>query len=104
MYRKKKGFQNGRVILIRKNGELGKIDFSKLRSGITKEDLNIEEGSVLASIFDRINTNDEGKSKGKLDRQELNVFISMIKNLAGKDTNLSTRETTNLYLKFRKKN
>ena len=81
-----------------KNGELGKIDFSKLRSGITKEDLNIEEGSVLASIFDRINTNDEGESKGKLDRQELNVFISMIKNLAGKDTNLSTREAKNFEL------
>lgn len=76
-----------------KNSKFGEIDFSKLKSGITKEDLNIEEGSVLASIFDSIDTNEEGESQGKLDRKELNTFIAKIKDLCGDpDTTLSKRE------------
>lgn len=75
-----------------KNGKFGEIDFSKLKSGITKEDLGIEEGSVLDSIWKQIDTNQEGDSKDKLDRQELNEFIKIISVLCGKDNNLSTGE------------
>ncbi len=75
-----------------KNGKFGEIDFSKLRSGITKEELGIQEGSVLDSIWKRIDTNQEGDSKNKLDRQELNQLIKIISELCGKDTNLSTGE------------
>ena len=75
-----------------KDGKFGNIDFSKLKSGLTKKELGIEEGSILASIFDSIDENREGDSKGKLDRQELNKFIQIIKNLAGDDNNLSEKE------------
>ena len=75
-----------------KNNKFGNIDFNKLKSGITKKDLGIEEGSMLATIFDSIDTNKDGNSEGKLDRQELNAFMNIIKNLCGKDKNLSTRE------------
>ena len=46
-----------------RHGKYGDIDFSKLKSGITKQDLNIQEGTVLASIFDSINTNKDGDSE-----------------------------------------
>ncbi len=75
-----------------KNGKFGEIDFSKLRSGITKEELGIQKGSVLESIWESIDTNQTGESKDKLDRQELQAFIEKIKTLCGKDTNLSTGE------------
>lgn len=75
-----------------KNGKFGEIDFSKLKSGITKEELGIQEGSVLDSIWKSIDTNQTGNSEGKLDRQELQAFIEKIKTLCGKDTNLSTGE------------
>ena len=52
------------------NDKYGKIDFSKLRDGLTKEDLNILEGSVEASIFDSV---DSDKNK-KLSRTEINIF------------------------------
>lgn len=75
------------------------IDFSKLKSGITKEDLGIEDGTILANIFDSINTNNEGESKNKLDRDELTKFIDIIRNLYNPkdndDTNLSESEAKN---------
>lgn len=72
--------------------KLGDIDFSKIRSGLSKKDLGIEEGSVLSSIFDSINTNNTGNSKGKLDKTELNQFIQLIQKLAKKDNTLSEKE------------
>ena len=75
-----------------KDGKIfGNIDFNKLKSGITKQELGIEEGSVLASIFDSLDTNEEEGSKGKLDRQEINKFIQIISSLAG-DTKLEGKE------------
>ena len=74
-----------------RHGKYGDIDFSKLKSGLTKKDLGIEEGSVLASIFDSINSNKEGDSEKTLDRHELNAFIQKIKELAG-NQRLSKRE------------
>lgn len=78
-----------------KDSKFGNIDFSKLKSGITKQELGIQEGSILDSIWKRIDTNQEGDSKDKLDRQELNQFIKIISELCGKDTNLSTGEAKN---------
>lgn len=83
------------VYSLGKKDEFGKIDFSKLKSGLTKAELGIEEGSVLASIFDSIDTegeNTEGAEKGKLSRNELVQFINKVKELAGKDNNLSEKE------------
>ena len=72
-----------------KDGKIfGNIDFNKLKSGITKQELGIEEGSVLSSIFDSLDTNEEEGSKGKLDRQEINKFIQIISSLVGNDTKL----------------
>lgn len=86
-----------------KNSKFGEIDFSKLKSGITKEELGIQEGSVLESIWKSIDINQEGDSKDKLDRQELNRFIEIIKGLCDPkskgDTNLSTGEAKNFETK-----
>lgn len=82
----------------KKKDNFGEIDFSKLRSGITKSELGIEEGSVLDSIWKSIDTNHEGNSKDKLDRQELQAFIEKIRILCGKDTNLSTGEAKKFQL------
>lgn len=76
-----------------KDGKIfGNIDFNKLKSGITKQELGIEEGSVLSSIFDSLDTNEEEGSKGKLDRQEINKFIQIISSLVGNDTKLDGKE------------
>lgn len=82
-------------ITLGNKGNNGEIDFSKLRSSITKEALGIEEGSYLATIFDSINTNHEEGQEAKLDRNELVVFIEKIKQLCGKDTNLKEGEAKN---------
>ncbi len=79
-----------------KNGKLGNIDLDKLRSGITKNDLGIENNTVLASIFDSIDSGEgNSASNGKLERNELVEFFQKIKELAGKDkdnTNISNKE------------
>ena len=89
-------------ISLGKNGKFGEIDFSKLKSGITKEDLGIKEGTVLDTIFDSINTNKNGQSENKLDRNELNEFIKKIRILCDPkskgDTNLSEKESKKFQL------
>ena len=71
---------------------LGNIDFSKVKNGLSKKDLGIEEGSTLSSIFDSLDTNKDGVSKGKLDKNELAAFIQIVKKLAQKDNTLSEKE------------
>ena len=58
------------IISFGKKENYGEIDFSKLRSGITKENLGIKEGTFLATIFDSINTNKEDGKEAKLDKNE----------------------------------
>lgn len=77
-----------------KKGKFGEIDFSKLKSGITKKDLGIEGNAVLSNIFDSIDSSEEGKGNGRLERNELVAFINKVKNLAGNDK-LSKREAQN---------
>ncbi len=86
--------------ILGKNGNFGNIDFSKLRSGITKKDLGIEGDTILATIFDSIDNAKEGESKGngKLERNELIAFINKIRELAGKDTTISESEAENYEL------
>lgn len=86
--------------ILGKNGNSGNIDFSKLRSGITKKDLGIESDTILATIFDSIDNAKEGESKGngKLERNELIAFINKIRELAGKDTTISESEAKNYEL------
>lgn len=86
-----------------KDSKFGNIDFSKLKSGITKQELGIQVGTVLDSIWKRIDTNQEGDSKDKLDRQELNQLIKIISELCGKDTNLSTGEAKKFETEYGKK-
>ena len=77
-----------------KKSKFGEIDFSKLKSGITKKDLGIEGNAVLSNIFDSIDNSEEGKGNGRLERNELVAFINKVKNLAGNDK-LSKREAQN---------
>ena len=50
------------------NGKLGKIDFSKLVEGLTKEDLGIQDSKFEASLFDMVDTDSQ---KGVLNQKEL---------------------------------
>ena len=78
-----------------KHGKFGNIDFNKLKSGITKQELGIENDAILSNIFDSIdkgNENTDDKGNGKLERQELIAFINKIKELAGEDKKLSKKE------------
>ena len=78
-----------------KNGKFGNIDFNKLKSGITKKELGIENDAVLSNIFDSIDNGDEnaeGKGNGRLERKELISFINKIRELAGEDKKLSKKE------------
>ena len=76
-------------------GKNENIDFSKLKSGITKKELGIENDAVLSNIFDSIDKGDEnadGKGNGRLERKELISFINKIRELAGEDKKLSKKE------------
>ncbi len=76
-------------------GKKENIDFNKLKSGITKKELGIENNTILSNIFDSIDKGDEnaeGKGNGRLERKELITFINKIKELAGKDRKLSKKE------------
>lgn len=88
-----------------KNGDLGDVDFARLRSGVTKKNLGIDENdsnySQLSSIFDYFDTNKEGDSAGKLDREELNNFFRMLTDLAG-DNKLSEKEAGKLKIDGKK--
>lgn len=70
------------------NGNLNKIDFDKLISGLSSDDLAIVKDDFVNSLFNSIDTN---KDK-KLDRSEISIFEQKIKQLAGDDKSLSVEE------------
>lgn len=74
------------------NDKLLKLNLEKLKSGISKRDLKIEEGTVLATIFDSINADKSEGSETKLNRAELIKFFEKIKELCGDDKELSSNE------------
>lgn len=73
-----------------KDGKLGEIDFSKIKSGLKGSDL-IKNNEQLKSVFNRIDKNGDGK----LDREELNALQKLIAELSG-DDNLSIKEAKKL--------
>ena len=77
-----------------KNGQFGNIDFSKIRSGIKKEELLEGIDPKLKSVFEKIiNQIDTNPNDNMLSRSELQHFFEEIKKLSGNDGNLSLRES-----------
>ncbi len=73
-----------------KDGKLGEIDFSKIKSGLKGSEL-IKDNEKLKSIFSRIDKNGDGK----LDRTELDSLQELLAELSG-DDNLSMKEAKKL--------
>lgn len=73
-----------------KDGKLGEIDFSKIKSGLKGSEL-IKDNEKLKSIFSRIDKNGDGK----LDRTELDSLQELLADLSG-DDNLSMKEAKKL--------
>ncbi len=77
-----------------KNGKYGEIDFSKIRSGIRKQDLlsGISDNK-LKSIFEQIIKKiDVNPKDNMLSREELQLFYNELENLSKQDGNLSNKE------------
>lgn len=75
-----------------KNGEYGVIDFPKLQDRLFNEGIEITNKNILSSIFNLLNTNNEGDSKNKLDNDELSQLVNIIKNIAGDDNIITADE------------
>lgn len=69
-----------------KDGKLGEIDFSKIKSGLKESEL-LKNNAQLKSVFDRLDKNGDGQ----LDRKELDALHELIAELSG-DDNLSIKE------------
>ena len=75
------------------NGKFGKIDFSKLRSGIKKEEIAGND-AFLNSLFNKFDLSGDGV----LSRQEIQKMVEMFNALAGNDGELTTSEAKKLEL------
>lgn len=76
-----------------KKGQYGEIDFSKIRSGIKKDELLKDVDKKLKPVFEQIlNKIDSNPNDNMLSRSELEAFFEEVKNLAGEDNALSKRE------------
>lgn len=76
-----------------KKGQYGEIDFSKIRSGIKKDELLKDIDKKLKPVFEQIlNKIDSNPNDNMLSRSELEAFFAEVKNLAGEDNALSKRE------------
>ena len=78
-----------------KKGKYGEFDFSKIRSGIKKEELLKDVDPKLKSVFEQIlNEVDTNPNDNMLSRNELEAFFKKIQELAAKkdDDNLSAKE------------
>lgn len=76
-----------------KKGQYGEIDFSKIRSGIKKDELLKDVDKKLKPVFEQIlNKIDSNPNDNMLSRSELEAFFAEVKKLAGEDNALSKRE------------
>lgn len=76
-----------------KKGQYGEIDFSKIRSGIKKDELLKDIDKKLKPVFEQIlNKIDSNPNDNMLSRSELEAFFAEVKELAGEDNALSKRE------------
>ena len=77
-------------ISLGKNGNIGKLDLSRIKAGIKKEEL-AKNDPRLESVFDMVDKNKDGV----LDRGELDDLQQTLGNLAGEDGNLEKKEVKN---------
>lgn len=76
-----------------KKGQYGEIDFSKIRSGIKKDELLKDVDKKLKPVFEQILSKiDSNPNDNMLSRSELEAFFAEVKELAGEDNALSKRE------------
>ena len=70
-----------------KNGKIGKLNLSRIKAGVTKEDVaKIDKN--LESVFDKIDDNKDGT----LDRTEIDALKKQVTAWAGVDKNLEKNE------------
>ena len=79
-------------ISLGKNGNTGKIDFSRIKAGVKKEEL-VKNDARLESVFDMVDADNDGT----LNRKELDHLEQLVSNLAGEDGNLEKKEVKNFY-------
>ncbi len=77
-------------ISLGKNGNIGKIDFSRIKAGVKKEEL-VKNDARLESVFDIVDKNKDGV----LDREELNDLQNKLGESAGDDGVLEKKEVKN---------
>ncbi len=77
-------------ISLGKNGNIGKLDLSRIKAGIKKEEL-AKNDPRLESVFDIVDKNKDGV----LDREELDNLQKTLGNLAGEDGILEKKEVKN---------
>ena len=92
-----------------KKGQYGEIDFSKIRSGIKKDELLKDVDKKLKPVFEQILSKiDSNPNDNMLSRSELEAFFAEIKKLAGEGifqrTDGMPREKIILYLKEKARN
>ena len=77
-------------IQLGKNGNIGKIDFTKIKAGVKKEEL-AKNDARLESVFDMVDKNNDGV----LNRNELEELQKTLGSLAGEDGNLDNKDVKN---------
>ncbi len=77
-------------ISLGKNGNTGKIDFSRIKAGVKKEEL-VKNDARLESVFDMVDADKDGT----LNRTELDELEKLVSYLAGDDGNLDSKEVKN---------
>lgn len=77
-------------ISLGKNGNTGKIDFSRIKAGVKKEEL-VKNDARLESVFDMVDSDKDGT----LNRTELDELQKLVSDLAGDDGNLDSKEAKN---------
>ncbi|MBR1424811.1 hypothetical protein IJ579_04530, partial [bacterium] len=77
-------------ISLGKNGNTGKIDFSRIKAGVKKEEL-IKNDPSLESVWDLVDKDGDNA----LNREELNELERLVSFLAGDDGNLDSKEVKN---------
>ena len=76
------------------NSKFGNIDFSKLRSGIKKEDL-VKGNEFFKSLFDKF---DSIQKDGVLSREEIEAMVKELQTLAGEDGELKKAEAKKMQI------
>ena len=76
-------------ISLGKNGNIGKLDLSRIKAGVKKEQL--VKNDLDESVWKKYDKN----NNNQLDRDELDALLADVNNLKGDDDNLSEKEVKN---------